>query len=135
MSTFLTRRQLLQTAAVASLAPASLLAEKKQSASERVNVAVIGTYNRANGHLEAAAAAGANIVALCDVDENLTGAARREFPKAAFDIDYRRIVNRKDVDAVLVATPDHTHAIIMMAALEAGKHVYCEKPLTHTVYE
>jgi predicted dehydrogenase len=135
MSISLTRRQLFQAAAVAGLAPASLLAEKKQPASERVNVAVIGTYNRAHGNLVEVAAAGANLVALCDVDENLTGAARREFPKATFDIDYRRIVDRKDVDAVLVATPDHTHAVITMAALEAGKHVYCEKPLTHTVYE
>src|SRR5437764_9411124 len=135
MSTSLTRRRLLQAAAVAGLAPASLLAEKKQPASERVNVAVIGTYNRAHGNLIEVAAAGANVVALCDVDENLATAARREFPKASFDIDFRRVVDRKDIDAVVVATPDHTHAVITMAALEAGKHVYCEKPLTHTVYE
>ncbi|MBI1913845.1 MAG: Gfo/Idh/MocA family oxidoreductase [Planctomycetes bacterium] len=135
MSTSFTRRQLLKAAAVAGLAPASLLAEKKQPASERLNVAVIGTYNRAHGNLVEVSAAGANVVALCDVDENLATGARREFPKASFDIDFRRVVDRKDIDAVLVATPDHTHAVIMMAALEAGKHVYCEKPLTHTVYE
>src|SRR4051794_10588770 len=70
MSTFLTRRRVLQAAAVAGLAPASLLAEKKQPASERLNVAVIGTHNRAYANLHDVAAA-ANVVALCDVDEKL----------------------------------------------------------------
>jgi predicted dehydrogenase len=138
MSSRFTRRHFLQAAAtgVTGLTSARLAAtEKKQPPSERLNVAVIGTYNRAHGNLRDVADAGANVVALCDVDENLAVQARREFPRASFDIDFRRVVDRKDVDAVVVATPDHTHAIITLAAIRAGKHVYCEKPLTHTVYE
>src|SRR5262245_19569382 len=139
MSSRFSRRRFLQAAAATGMtgltAARLAAAEKKQPPSERLNVAVIGTYNRAHGNLQDVAAAGANVVALCDVDENLAVQARREFPRASFDIDFRRVVDRKDVDAVVVATPDHTHAIITLAAIRAGKHVYCEKPLTHTVYE
>src|SRR6185312_3471564 len=80
-------------------------------------------------------AAGAEIVAWCDVDERRTGKARERFPHAKFYPDFRRLIDQKGIDAVLVATPDHTHAPATLAALRADKHVYCEKPLTHTVYE
>jgi predicted dehydrogenase len=61
--------------------------------------------------------------------------ARRRFPRAQFYEDYRRLMEQKDVQAVLIATPDHHHAPAAMAAFRAGKHIYCEKPLTHSVHE
>ncbi len=133
MTTRWTRRRFLQTtAAAAVLAP---LTRADQQPSERLNVAVVGITGQGGYDLSNVAAAGANIVALCDIDERLAGPVREKYPKAVFDADFRKIVGRKDVDAVVVVTPDHTHAPIAMAALKAGKHVYCEKPLTHTVFE
>src|SRR5262249_10159519 len=79
--------------------------------------------------------AGAAIVALCDVDEDRAAKARQHFPRAKFYTDFRRMLEQKDLDAVIVATPDHTHAVATAAALKSGLHVYCEKPLTHTVHE
>src|SRR5206468_4512185 len=77
----------------------------------------------------------ATIVALCDVDQGRAAAARKKFPEARFYDDYRRLIEQKDIQAVLVATPDHHHAFAAMAAMRAGKHVYCEKPLAHSVAE
>jgi predicted dehydrogenase len=69
------------------------------------------------------------------VDERMTAKAREQFPKAEFVTDFRRIMDRKDIDAVAVGTPDQTHAIATLLALRAGKHVFCEKPLTHNIAE
>ncbi|GIW82277.1 MAG: hypothetical protein KatS3mg105_4084 [Gemmatales bacterium] len=85
--------------------------------------------------MNAVAAAGAEIVALCDVHESRTGKARMRYPKAPFYVDFRRLIDQKGLDAVVIGTPDHNHAIATMAALKAGLHVFCEKPLTHTVHE
>lgn len=76
-----------------------------------------------------------NIVALCDVDEKYLGAAKARFPQAKTFRDFRRLLEERDIDAVVVGTPDHTHAVATVAALRSGRHVYCEKPLTHTVSE
>ena len=85
-----------------------------------------------------------NIVALCDVDESeATKEARvrrktslQDFPKATDYKDFRVMLEKqKDIDAVIVATPDHTHAVIAMAAMQLGKHVYVQKPLTRTISE
>ncbi|HIJ70443.1 MAG TPA: Gfo/Idh/MocA family oxidoreductase [Planctomycetes bacterium] len=79
---------------------------------------------------------GENIVALCDVDDEFAGRVYEIFPKAKRYRDFRRMLEKqKDIDAVVVATPDHTHAVVAMAAMQLGKHVYVQKPLTHTVYE
>ena len=75
------------------------------------------------------------VVALCDVDERMTAAARKRFPKAAFFTDYRKMIEAKGLDAVLCATPDHHHFHVTHMALSHGLHTYCEKPLTHTVAE
>src|SRR5439155_18478108 len=113
-----TRRRFMQaTAAAALAAPLARGEEKKQPPSERLNVAVVGITGQGGYDLSNVAAAGANIVALCDVDERLAGPVREKYPKAVFDADFRKIVDRKDVDAVVVGTPDHTHAPITMAAL------------------
>ena len=77
-----------------------------------------------------------NIVALCDVDYNQSKPTFDKYPKAKVYKDYRVMLDtQKDIDAVIVATPDHNHAVVTMKAIKMGKHVYCQKPLTHTVYE
>lgn len=77
-----------------------------------------------------------NIVALCDVDHEYAGKTFSQFPDARKYTDYREMLEQQaDIDAVVIATPDHTHAVIAMACIRKGKHVYCQKPLTHTVYE
>ena len=77
-----------------------------------------------------------NIVALCDVDHHYAAKAFQQYPNAKRYKDYRIMLEKqKDIDAVLIATPDHTHAIITIDCMKAGKHVYCQKPLTHTPQE
>ncbi len=77
-----------------------------------------------------------NIVALCDVDWDRAAATFRQFPNATRYRDFREMLDKeKDIDAVVVGTPDHIHAVVSMTAIKPGKHVYCEKPLTRTVYE
>lgn len=103
--------------------------------SEKVNIAGIGVGGRGSGDI--AAVAHENIVALCDADwRNASGTFRR-FPNATKYKDFRKMLDKeeKNIDAVVVATPDHNHAVASVAAMKMGKHVYCEKPLTHSVYE
>jgi len=103
------------------------------AANERLNVGVVGTINRAGANLNAVS--GQNIVALCDIQDDLLAAARIRFPQAKAYIDFRRMLDQKGIDAVVVSTPDHTHAAATMGALKSGRHVYCEKPLAHDVFE
>lgn len=105
--------------------------------SERVNVAGIGAGGMGGGDIATHAKNGANIVALCDVDDQRAAGSFAAFPKAARYKDFRRMLEKeaKHVDAVTVGTPDHVHAVASMAAIRAGKHVYCQKPLTHTLVE
>jgi len=114
-----------------------------QAPSDRVNLATVGYINGMGTSNTNAAGKVANIVALCDVDDS--EAARRaavrskiheSFPNAVRYKDYRVMLEKqKDIDGVIVATPDHAHAIIAMAAMQLGKHVYVQKPLTRTVSE
>jgi predicted dehydrogenase len=131
----LSRRRFLQSAALAGAAGLSLAADKKLPASERLAVGVIGVAGQGEHDWTNIVAGGAEVVAWCDVDEKRTGKARAAFPDAKFYADFRRLLDQKGLDAVLVATPDHTHAPATLAALRAGLHVFCEKPLTRTVYE
>jgi predicted dehydrogenase len=103
--------------------------------SEKVNVAGVGIGGMGAGNLRSLESQ--NIVALCDVDPNDYAAGTiKRYPKAKVYVDYREMLDKqKDIDGCVVATPDHTHAVISMAAMKAGKHVYCQKPLTHDVYE
>jgi predicted dehydrogenase len=104
------------------------------AANEKLSIAGIGVGGRGRSVLRDCRKE--NIVALCDVDEDYAARAFKAFPNAKRYTDYRVMLEKqKDIDAVMIATPDHTHAIISMAALKMGKHVYCEKPLTHTIYE
>src|SRR5208283_2267420 len=102
--------------------------------SEKLNIAGIGIGGRGADDLRELS--GENIVALCDVDWGYAANTFKKYPQAKLYKDYRKMLEeQKDIDAVVVATPDHQHAIVSMAAIKMGKHVYCEKPLTHTVWE
>jgi predicted dehydrogenase len=105
------------------------------SPNEKLNIAKVGCANM--GWQDLNGVSGENIVALCDVDEALAAQAFKKFDKAERFNDYRRMFDKmhKQIDAVVVSTPDHMHAPISLAAMQLGKHVYCQKPLTHTVAE
>src|SRR5580704_10563907 len=105
--------------------------------SERVNLAGIGAGGMGGGDIGNHARNGANIVALCDVDDERGAGSFQAFPNARRYKDFRVLLDKeaKNIDAVTVGTPDHIHAVASMAAIRAGKHVYCQKPLTHTLYE
>jgi len=103
--------------------------------SEKVNIAGIGVGGQGSGDLRAMESQ--NIVALCDVDWRRAAGTFRRYPNAKKYKDFRRMLDKEDknIDAVIVATPDHIHAPASIAAIKRSKHVYCEKPLTHSVYE
>ncbi|MGO8696764.1 MAG: Gfo/Idh/MocA family protein [Limisphaerales bacterium] len=105
-----------------------------KSPNEKLDIAGVGTNGRAASDLEGVSSQ--NIVALCDVDSNSLADALKKYPGARPYRDYRVMLEKeKNVDAVTVATPDHHHAPAAIRAIRAGKHVYVEKPLTHTVWE
>ena len=102
--------------------------------SEKMNIAGIGIGGMGAGNLRNLESE--NIVALCDVDADYASGTINRYPDAKFYGDYREMLDKqKDIDGVMIATPDHTHGAISMAAIRAGKHVYCQKPLTHDIYE
>lgn len=103
------------------------------SPNEKLNLGVIGVAGRGGDNLQGVS--GENIVALCDVDDRRLGAAAQRFPAAKTFSDFRKLLELQDLDAVVVSTPDHTHAVASVGALERGLHLYCEKPLTRTVSE
>jgi predicted dehydrogenase len=141
MNQRMTRRRFLKTTAVGGAFgfwTGVLAAEdKKVAANDRLHVGVIGIAGQGTYDLNEVANGGAGIVALCDVHESRpeVQSIRERFPQAKFFTDFRKLIDHRGLDAVVVATPDHTHALATMAALKAGLHVYCEKPLTHTVSE
>lgn len=111
-----------------SLAPAA-----SRLANDKLNIACIGTSGQARFSIDNVRSQ--NIVAVCDIDDRLLGKAGDEFKGAEKYVDFRKCLDQKNIDAVTVCTTDHTHAPASMKAIKLGKHVYCEKPLTHTVHE
>lgn len=135
------RRHFLQTTVAAAgglmIVPRHVIAGSGQTPpSERLNIAGIGVGGMGAGDI-GAVSRGNNIVALCDADSIRAADTFRKFPTARQFRDFRKMFDamEKDIDAVVVATPDHTHAVSAMAAITRGKHVYCEKPLAHSVHE
>jgi predicted dehydrogenase len=104
---------------------------------DRINVAGIGVGGMGGGDIATVSRLGANIVALCDVDDDRAAGTFKSLPRARRYKDFRKMLDAEHgrIDAVTVGTPDHVHAVATMAAIRAGKHVYCQKPLTHTLYE
>jgi len=139
------RRDFLTTAAAAVAAPYLipqnvLAAPNRKGANERILVGHIGFGGRARGlykELDALRSRGeAESVAVCDVDQKrLDDAHKTAGEKAAAYRDYRRILDRKDIDAVVIGTPDHWHGVQFVHSALAGKHIYCEKPACCTIEE
>jgi len=138
LNSVITRREMLRRSVSTSAAvvvglgfPAIVSA---RSPNEKLNVAVIGCGGRGAGNL--AEVSGENIVALCDVNERNLDAAAAKHPGAAKYVDFRKLYDQsKDIDAVVVSCAEHTHAFAVLPALKLRKPVYCEKPLTHSVWE
>ena len=119
-----------------SIMPASVLNLRGgESPNNKLNIAAIGLCNQGGSDLQGMTSE--NIVALCDVDTRYSAKYSKQFPNAKLYQDFRKMFDEmdKEIDAVLVATPDHWHAPLAMRAMKMGKHVYCEKPLAHSVYE
>ncbi len=134
----LTRREFIRqtTLAASAIALTGCVSRnpRRISANEKMNIGVIGIGGK--GASDADLCASENIVALCDVDEVYSAKVREKYPKAKFYRDFRKMLHKeKSLDAVVIATPDHTHAIIAATAMRMGKHIYCQKPLTQTIYE
>lgn len=135
------RRNFLKTTAKAAVAftivPRYVLGGKGYVApSDRLNIALVGAGGKAEAHIEALKAT-QTFAAFCDVDDRRAAKAYKEFPNVPRFKDFRKMFDAagRDIDAVMVTTPDHTHAVAALAAMQAGKHVYVEKPLTHNIKE
>jgi len=102
--------------------------------SEKLNIAGVGIGGRGAGDLHEVGSE--NIVALCDVDDRYAAKVFKSYPNAKKYHDFRVMLDKeKNIDGIVVATPDHAHAVVAMMAIKMGKHVYCEKPLAHSIYE
>jgi predicted dehydrogenase len=136
-----TRRKFLHQAAMATagvmIVPRYVLGGPGYTApSDRLHIALVGAGGKGEDHIRNLKGS-QQIVALCDVDDRRASNAYNTLPKAARFRDYRKMLDTmgSEIDAVMITTPDHTHAMITLAAMEAGKHVYVEKPLTHNIAE
>ncbi len=133
------RRQALRHLGAVGIASVGLnrssITASGASSYEKLNLAIVGCGGQGAENLEKLG--GENIVALCDVDENLAAGAFERFPTAKHFRDYRRMLDglHQQIDAIVVSIPDHMHAPVSLAAMELGKHVYCEKPLTWSIDE
>ena len=140
MSHCTNRRRFMQTTAVAGVGywvAGGLSAQECKSPNEKIAMASIGLGGKGSSDSDDAGRAG-DMVAICDIDENtLNGAGKSRFPKAKRYTDFRKMLDEmgKSIDAVTISTPDHTHAPAALMAMRMGKHCFCQKPLTHTIYE
>lgn len=139
MSPNITRRQFLKSAGSASAGavafPHVMRSRHGPSPNGKLNIALVGVGGR--GYAAVMGTKGENQVAFCDVDDARAARAHTEFPNVPRFRDYRRMLDKlgNSIDAVTVSTPDHMHYPIAMAALSLGKHVFVEKPLSHTIWE
>jgi predicted dehydrogenase len=138
-----TRRRFLGTTAAAAgaawsfqILPSRIFAQG-QSPNEAPNLAFIGAGGRGSANIQGCAAAGANVYALADVDLKRCEENRAKYPQAKFYQDWRELLDKeaKNLDGIVVSTPDHTHAVAAMAGIKLGLHAYVEKPLTRTISE
>ena len=136
------RRRFLKNALVASagfyIVPRHVLGRGFIAPSDKLNIASIGAGGKGQDDIDHFFKSGkANIAYLCDVDDRQSADTRKSFPNAKYYKDFREMLAKesKHIDAVSVSTPDHTHAVAAMAAMQLNKHVYVQKPLTHDIYE
>ncbi len=133
------RRQFLQTTAVAGIGfwvAGGVQAKESKSPNEKVAIAAIGVGGKGSSDTSDAAEKG-QLVAICDVNLNTLKSSKKRYPKAKDFTDFRKLLDKmgKSIDAVTVSTPDHMHAPAALMAMRMGKHCFCQKPLTHTIYE
>jgi len=142
MSDVTSRREFLRQACILgaslSMVPRTAPAagdepRKARPPSERLNLGVIGVAGRGGENLNSVSSE--NIVAVCDIDKKHLAPVQQAFPAAKAYEDFRRVLDHKELDAVVISTPDHMHAIPAAHAMKAGLDVYCEKPLAHSVHE
>ncbi|MGA2772812.1 MAG: Gfo/Idh/MocA family oxidoreductase [Bryobacteraceae bacterium] len=136
------RRSFLKNSAGTALAASAMLNLQRSAmgANERINLALIGGRNQGRGVALRTIRQGGHFKTFCDLDDAIlakTGAqiAEAQGAKPAFEKDFRRVLDDKDIDAVVIAVPDHWHARMMIMACQAGKDVYCEKPMSQTIHE
>src|SRR6266540_3452203 len=142
MSTRMNRRRFLQASAAAAGAgyfytATAVSAQRAASGpNDKIHFASIGVGGKGGGDTSQAGRLG-EMVALCDIDEGNLDSKAKEFTSAKKYFDFRKLLDEmgKQIDAVTVSTPDHTHAPASIMAMKMKKHVYCQKPLTHTVFE
>ena len=137
-----TRRKFLKKSLAGSAAffivPRHVLGRGYVAPSDKLGIAAIGIGGRGAGNLSNSFASNsANIVALCDVDDRRAKTMREQFPETPYIRDYRVMLDKhhKDIDAVIVSSADHMHYVQSIAAMDLGKHMYIEKPLTHDIWE
>jgi predicted dehydrogenase len=135
----ITRRKAIAASAAAAatiaIVPRHVLGAGETPPSETLNIAGVGIGGMGTGDVQNLANLKQNIVALCDPDHGHLDGQVSKYPKAKLYADYRKMFEQKDIDAVTIATPDHVHALVAIMAMKLGKHVHCQKPLTHSVYE
>ena len=136
------RRKFIRNASVAGagffIVPRHVVGRGFVAPSDKLRIAGIGAGGKGTSDLaEFAKSPNVSIVALCDVDDRHAVKSRTNFPKAPYYKDFRVMLEKEknNIDAVSVSTPDHTHAVATIAAMQLGKHVYTQKPLTHDIYE
>ena len=136
------RRNFIRNTAVAGagffIVPRHVLGRGYIAPSDKLNIGAIGAGGKGESDITGfAASPRVNIVALCDVDDRQAVKSRKSFPKAKYYKDFREMLDKesKNIDACSISTPDHTHAVATIAAMQLGKHVYTQKPLTHDIYE
>ena len=130
-----TRRDFLKatTAASAGFWVSGIAAAQSASPNEKLNIGIVGVAGRGGANMGGVRSE--NIVALCDIDDNKLGAAAKRFPQAKTYVDWRQLVDQKDLDAVVCSTADQVHALVSCWAMRRDLSVYCEKPLAHSVHE
>src|SRR6476620_801764 len=136
------RRDFLKTTGKAAagfiFVPRHVLGRGYIAPSDKLNIAGIGAGGKGESDLaEFAKSPRVNIVALCDVDDRQAATSRKSFPKARYYKDFREMLDKEknNIDACSISTPDNVHAVATLAAMQLGKHVYTQKPLTHDIYE
>lgn len=136
------RRRFIRNSAIAGggfiIVPRHVLGRGYVAPSDKLNIAGIGAGGKGESDLmEFAKSPNVNIVAFCDVDDREGAKSRKNFPKATHYKDFREMLSKEknNIDACSISTPDHTHAVATLAAMQLGKHVYTQKPLTHDIYE
>jgi predicted dehydrogenase len=124
------RRKFVGFGLASALAPSVV---RGKSPNGKLNMGIIGSGGRGGANLNGVKAE--NIHTLCDINRKTLEAVQKRFKGAKTTTDWREVVSNPDIDAVVISTADHHHAPAAIAAMRAGKHVYCEKPLAHTVQE